>query len=222
MFENPLKIENKRRFIRGIPRARVRVRDWKLPTREQFAALMAHLQSGAGNSPSMLRDATATKRKRTALAIRFLTYSGLRVGAARRVMPDDVDLERNFLLKPPIKFEDRAKRLPMFPELRAVVEEMLAVYPGQGSLMQIADPSKAMQSACDAIGIERLTCHALRHLFTTRCLESGVDVPTVAAWRGDKDGGAMLLKVYAHVMDEHSLQPAKKVRFGMSSGTTDS
>jgi hypothetical protein len=33
------------------------------------------------------------------------------------------------------------------------------------------------------VGLSKLTHHDLRHLFATRCIESGVDIPTVARWR---------------------------------------
>lgn len=53
----------------------------------------------------------------------------------------------------------------------------------------------------------------LRHLFATRCIESGVDIPTVSRWLGHKDGGALAMKVYGHLRDHHSVEMAKKVRF---------
>jgi hypothetical protein len=30
-------------------------------------------------------------------------------------------------------------------------------------------------------------------LFATRCIESGVDIPTVSRWLGHKDGGALAM-----------------------------
>jgi integrase len=36
----------------------------------------------------------------------------------------------------------------------------------------------------------------LRHLFATRCIETGVDIPTVSRWLGHKDGGGLAMKVY--------------------------
>jgi site-specific recombinase XerD len=50
-------------------------------------------------------------------------------------------------------------------------------------------------------------------LFATRCIESGVDIPTVSRWLGHKDGGALAMKVYGHLRNEHSQQMAQKVRF---------
>jgi integrase len=53
----------------------------------------------------------------------------------------------------------------------------------------------------------------LRHLFATRCIESGVDIPTVSRWLGHKDGGALAMKTYGHLRDEHSQAMAAKVAF---------
>jgi site-specific recombinase XerD len=53
----------------------------------------------------------------------------------------------------------------------------------------------------------------LRHLFATRCIESGVDIPTMARWLGYKDGGALLMKTYIHLLQEHSQRMAAKVSF---------
>src|SRR5258707_7753082 len=64
-------------------------------------------------------------------------------------------------------------------------------------------------------GWAHITHHDLRHLFATRCIESGVDIPTVSRWLGHKDGGALAMKTYGHLRDEHSVSTAKKVTFSM-------
>jgi integrase len=64
------------------------------------------------------------------------------------------------------------------------------------------------------IGIERITHHDLRHLFATRCIESGMDIPTVARWLGHVDGGALAMKVYGRLRRAHSQQAAQLVTFG--------
>jgi integrase len=58
-----------------------------------------------------------------------------------------------------------------------------------------------------------LTHHDLRDAFATLSIEAGVDVPTVAAWLGHADGGALLMKTYAHHRRAHSLAQAAKVTF---------
>jgi hypothetical protein len=39
-----------------------------------------------------------------------------------------------------------------------------------------------------------------------------VDLPTVARWRGDSDGGALLSKRYFHLLDAHSRAMAQRVQ----------
>ena len=61
--------------------------------------------------------------------------------------------------------------------------------------------------------MERLTHHDLRDAFATLAIEAGVDIPTVAAWLGHADGGALLMKVYTHHRRAHSVAQAAKVKF---------
>lgn len=61
--------------------------------------------------------------------------------------------------------------------------------------------------------MNRVTHRDLRHLFATRCIESGVDIPTVSPGLGHSDGGALAMKVYGHLRDQHSVAMAQKVAF---------
>ena len=49
-------------------------------------------------------------------------------------------------------------------------------------------------------------------IFAT-CIEQGVDIPTVAKWLGHQDGGALAMRVYGHLRDEHSKEQASKLKF---------
>ena len=71
----------------------------------------------------------------------------------------------------------------------------------------------SLATACKKVGVPHLTHHDLRHLFATTCIESGVDVPTVALWLGHADGGALAMRTYGHIRPEHSVIAAKKVSF---------
>ena len=51
----------------------------------------------------------------------------------------------------------------------------------------------------------------------TRCIESGVDIPTVSRWLGHKDGGALAMKTYGHLRREHSIAQAQRVTFATTS-----
>jgi len=79
--------------------------------------------------------------------------------------------------------------------------------------MPIHECQGAINTACKKLGIARFTHHDLRHLFATRCIESGVDIPTVSRWLGHKDGGALAMKTYGHLRDQHSANMAQKVVF---------
>jgi integrase len=79
--------------------------------------------------------------------------------------------------------------------------------------MKVRECQLAMNTATAKLGLPHLTHHDLRHLFATRCIESGVDIPTVSRWLGHKDGGALAMKVYGHLRDQHSAAMASKVSF---------
>jgi integrase len=87
--------------------------------------------------------------------------------------------------------------------------------PGQ-KVFEVREAQKAINAACKKIGASRITHHDLRHLFATRCIESGVDIPTVSRWLGHKDGGALCMKTYGHLRQDHSLAQAQRVSFGIT------
>ena len=89
----------------------------------------------------------------------------------------------------------------------------------ENAVLLVKDAQGFITSACRRLGIARFTTHSLRHLFGTACLESGVDVRTVAKWLGHKDNGALLLKVYAHVRRKHESDMIRRVSFASSRNT---
>ena len=83
------------------------------------------------------------------------------------------------------------RRVPILPDMEnllARMRERLGSF-GKGPVLQVGRCNEALARACQEIGISKLTHHDLRHLFATRCIESGVDIPTVSRWLGHKDGG---------------------------------
>jgi integrase len=89
--------------------------------------------------------------------------------------------------------------------------------PATNRVMVVRECQQAINRAVKTVGMARITHHDLRHLFATLCIESGVDIPTVSRWLGHKDGGALAMKVYGHLRDQHSVAMAQKVTFGKSS-----
>ena len=82
-----------------------------------------------------------------------------------------------------------------------------------GLVLLVKEAGGFITSACKKLSVPRFTIHALRHLFGNACLEAGVDVRTVAGGLGHKDNGALRLKVYSHVRQEHEAEMIRKVRF---------
>jgi integrase len=76
-----------------------------------------------------------------------------------------------------------------------------------------------LASACRKLGLPHFTHHDLRHFFATTCIESGVDIPTISRWLGHKDGGALAMKVYGHLRQEHSFEMSKRVSFETKRGS---
>src|SRR6266498_5740752 len=83
----------------------------------------------------------------------------------------------------------------------------------QDLVCAVGECEKSLTRACRLLEIPRITHRDLRHLFATRCIESGVDIPTVSRWLGHKDGGALAMKVYGHLRNQHSASMAKLVKF---------
>lgn len=181
----------------------------QLPSKKEFESLVKYVESSDGaynHSASVL--------------IQFLAYSGVRIGEANVIQWGDISFEdeRMAVVGDPDtgtkNWEERS--IPLFPDLRKVIEEIGRRWkPDTTSdlVLPIKTCLGTLEAACAAVQVGKLTHHDLRHFFATRCIESGVDIPTVAKWLGHKDGGALLMKTYSHIGDDHSRLMAAKVRF---------
>lgn len=182
-----------------------------LPEVDQFHALLAAIREGSSWGPD------------AADLIEFLAYSGTRLYTeALWVSWEDVDFERKEIVvrgNPETHTKNwEVRRLPILPNmetlLRRMRSEVLAnASKASGKLLKVTECPVSLRKACTKIGIPRLRHHDFRHLFATRCIESGVDIPTVARWLGHKDGGALAMKVYGHLRNQHSQEMAAKVKF---------
>jgi integrase len=147
-------------------------------------------------------------RSKAGLVIEFLGHTGLRISAARRVRWTDVHADR-------IEYVAKGGRLcsvPLINGMQSVLARLHEVDDGSGYVLPREGIRNGLKRACAAAGLRSLSHHDFRHMFTTRCIESGVDLPTVARWRGDSDGGALLSKRYFHLLDAHSRAMAQRVQ----------
>jgi|GEM_PF-2782211 len=143
---------------------------------------------------------------------RIMALTGHRPESVRRLRAEHVDLKRHLVRWPPIKHNTQFNEVPMSEELETILRALLAEHKGNGPLVPIKDPKKALHTASREAGLEKpMTSRMFRHFFTTRALEAGIPIPEVAAMRGDKDGGAMLLRTYVHPRLERMREMVNKL-----------
>jgi integrase len=172
-----------------------------LPTSEVFAKVVADILSQK-----------KTHSKATAAAVEFLAYTGLRISEARSIRWRDI--RSDFLIVRTAK-NDQMRQVPLIPATLGLLARLRAAGIPTGPddpVMLIITPRIALDNSCARLGIDHLRVHDLRHLFATRCIESGVDLPTLASWLGHKDGGVLCAQVYGHLCIKHSTAMAGKVK----------
>ena len=192
-----------------LSRTRVKQKTLSLPEPSQFKGLIENLRKRSGGWGERVAD-----------LVEFLTYGGMRIHSeAMWVIWSDIDWQRKQIIvrgNPETGTKNsEMRRVPILPDMEGLLarlkDKLGAVQDGR--ILQVSECHLALSRACKEIGISRLTHHDLRHLFATRCIESGVDIPTVSRWLGHKDGGALAMKTYGHLRNEHSQAMAQKVKF---------
>ena len=193
-------------FVKRTP---VRAKQIALPTTEKFNGLIVEMRAGHSRNSINCADFAAG-----------LAFTGCRLGEAREITWQDVDFKageivvRGDAITGTKNWELR--RVPLIPDARVLFERMRserADEPLNAKVFRVGECQKSVDRACKKVGTDRITHHDLRHLFATRCIESGVDIPTVSRWLGHKDGGALAMKTYGHLRREHSLAQAQRVTF---------
>jgi integrase len=184
-------------------------RVYDVPTAEEFERICGNIERQPGRFGHDAADLA-----------RLLAFSGCRRGEARRLTWGDVDFANGVLTIR--RGKQRAAggsiamitRLPMTQALKSLVSRM---YEEQGkpepsvSIARVQSCDGALVQACKRLGRQRLTHHGLRHCFVSWCLGAGVPVRIVADWVGHRDGGALILRTYAHVLQAHSAEWAAKL-----------
>lgn len=196
---------------KDVKRARVRRKELRLPEPDQFLSLVAHVRGTGSGRGGHCAD-----------AIEFFSYAGPRLKEAARIYGKDCSFIKNEIIirGDPITGTKNweIRRVPMIPEMKKLLERLKAECGEQEFLnnpvLKVRKFNRSLKNACKKLGLHHLTHHDLRHLFATRCIESGVDIPTVAKWLGHKDGGVLAMQTYGHLRDKHSENMAQKVVFG--------
>ena len=180
--------------------ASIKRRPKQLPTDAKFALLLHYLRAHP-------------RREAALLVVQFLAFTGRRIGHAQLLRPGDVDMSRQLITWAPFKHDDKPQIVPMIKQLVPVVKKLLRIHPGgDAPLLPIKNPRRALKTCCKLAGIPAMNNHDMRHLMTTKALESGIPVPDVALLRGDLDGGKMLLTTYSHPRLDHLRSVVKRLR----------
>jgi integrase len=193
----------------ALKRAAIRAKKIALPSTDKFNTLIAEMRAGHSRHSRSCAD--------FALG---LAVTGMRKSEANALEWRDIDFEDGEVV---VRGDAETgtknwelRRVPLIPDARALFERMRAERadePLDAKVFAVRESQKALDRACKTVGIDRITHHDLRHLFATRCIESGVDIPTVSRWLGHKDGGALAMRTYGHLRREHSIAQAQKVSF---------
>ena len=203
MLTNPAKDIKRRR----IPPGTIAV-----PTREQFPKLIAAMRAADG------RPHIQEKAKHGADLVELLAYSGCRLSEATSLRWRDVEFEKNTITVTggDAGTKNHEKRtIPMTQALRDLLLRLRdeKAPPSTESVVRIGSAKNGLTAASRRLCYPLFTHHDFRHFFATTCIESGVDIPTVSRWLGHRDGGALAMRVYGHLREEHSLAAIQKVVF---------
>lgn len=145
--------------------------------------------------------------------VEFMAYSGCRPAEIRAMTSADIDGEWLLVKGGEEGTKNWEERLvPINPRLASVIERA-GLKEKDGPLFSVASPGRALSNACRRLELPNVRPYDLRHFFVTSCIESGVDVATVAKWVGHRDGGVLILKTYTHTRADHSLSEAKRLKF---------
>jgi len=192
-----------------VKRASVRGKEIALPTPEKFNAMISEMRAGHSRDSINCADLASG-----------LAFTGCRIGEARQIAWRDVDFDAGEIV---VRGDSvtgtknwELRRVPLIPDARALFQRMRSERIRESldaKLFLVGECQKSLDRAAKKVGVARITHHDLRHLFATRCIESGVDIPTVSRWLGHKDGGAFAMKTYGHLRREHSIAQAQRVTF---------
>lgn len=140
----------------------------------------------------------------------FLALTGARLNEGNSALIEDDKGDTLFLRG--TKTESSERFIPVHPQLRKLLDRLKAESDSV-KFLKVEHSLAPMAKACKRLGISTLTHHALRHYYATICIESGVDIPTVSRWLGHGDGGALCMKTYGHLRDEHSHLMGQRIDF---------
>lgn len=210
LIKRALKVAKERRAIgrdvgAGLKRVPVPKTRLRLITRTQFRELVAAIR----RQPRGGQDAADW--------VELVAYTGVRPEEARCVCWEHIDRTNGVLTvtgNATGTKNRRERHVPLTDRLKDLLRRIQR-RTGRvtGPVLSVDRPIKIIRAGCAAVSIPNMRRKDFRHLFATRCIESGIDAPTVAKWLGHQDGGSLALRTYVHPTSDHERQAAAKVKF---------
>lgn len=176
---------------------KIKIKKRELPTREQLDQII-----------DVMIELNPVSGRRAALAVRFLAFSGMRIHEATQVKWKDYNNDK-------IKISGDTKTgvrfLDVNPPLKQAIEDIAAVF-GCDPEKRIIPKRRLLEQlkkACEHNGFAPLGHHDLRAWFITWCINSGVDVKTIADWSGNSPN--VILTHYASIQSAKKTELASKL-----------
>jgi integrase len=194
-------------------------KDWKNKTTNQ---LMREMKASLSTVKRRITEEKNGKksnvaRTETVFTFLFLCYTGLRKSEATNLKWGDV--KKDQIVVRGTKSNASNRVLPIWKKLEQILDQIkgsrLSTEKNE-NVLKCKRIDKQLGRACKYLKIPYLRHHDLRHYFATKSIQAGVDIPTVAKWLGHADGGVMVMKVYTNIMNQHSIDQANKLKFGVN------
>jgi integrase len=198
VFRNAFDLAVRDRIVADSPVAHLKYRKRDMPIRltptfEEFRSIVANIRAQRLN-----RNA-----EQSADFVEFLGLAGLGQAEVRSITRAHVDLNAGLISS----YRHKTKQpfyVPIFPQLRPLVEKLCSGKAHNERLFKAKDAQKALANACARLNLPAYSHRSLRRMFITRAIERGVDVKVIAEWQGHRDGGRLILQTYSHVRRPHS------------------
>ena len=171
-----------------------------IPSYAEFAAIVAHVRT----------QKYADTAKESADLIEFMGLAGLGQAECADLTWGDINFQSS---KITIIRKKTSKEFsfPIYPALLPMLQRMEEEREDKNAtarVFAVKDPKIALDNACKRLNLPKYSARAFRRMFITRALEAGIDAQTIASWQGHRDGGQLILKVYARVSEEHTRKMA--------------
>ncbi len=163
-----------------------------------------------------------------------LSLTGMRIGEARHLTWEDVDLANSVILIRPgrkngtlwlPKTKSSIRRIPVVPELRAILEQQRKVNrhnrwvfeSRRGTQLSPNSPSARFREICDSIGFEKhYVVHSLRKFWASTVASQGMDAMMMIRAFGHTDFTLIMSTYYAQIDDARMVEAASKIKFGLN------